>query len=436
MVWIIYKGRPAARVEEDFNQMMSGEVFAADRQVLRDLAAQVAEIASLPVQGETVRLWKALNGLRPERPMVMIDQIPWHEMNVDDELTLRCEDEFARRLETDLRRRLYKWRHMRADMVVEPVVEMRKVFHDSGFGIQTVEEVAALDPQNDVRGHIYIDQIKSDEDIERIHAPRITLNAEATAELEARLREIFDGLLEVRMVGYDTWFRLWDILSMWHGVEGCLFDLADRPDFLHRLMRRFTDAHMTMLDELEAKGYLRGPVSLIHCTGAWSDELPADGYDPERPRARDMWTAGLAQVFSSVSPAMHKEFEIEYAAPWFARFGLGYYGCCEPLDRKLEVVKLLPNLRKVSMSPWVDVERGAEGLGSDYVFSRKPSPAMLAGDRCDGSAIEADLRATRQACDKHGCPLEFILKDISTVRYEPQRLWQWAETAMRVAKGG
>jgi hypothetical protein len=26
-----------------------------------------------------------------------------------------------------------------------------------------------------------------------------------------------------------------------------------------------------------------------------------------------------------------------------------------------------------------------------------------------------------------------ILKDISTVRYEPQRLWKWAEIAMEVA---
>jgi hypothetical protein len=28
-----------------------------------------------------------------------------------------------------------------------------------------------------------------------------------------------------------------------------------------------------------------------------------------------------------------------------------------------------------------------------------------------------------------------ILKDISTVRYEPQRLFQWAEVAMQVAEG-
>ena len=48
-----------------------------DRNILRELASQVAEIAALPVQQKTISLWKALNGLKPVRAMVMIDQIPW-----------------------------------------------------------------------------------------------------------------------------------------------------------------------------------------------------------------------------------------------------------------------------------------------------------------------------------------------------------------------
>ena len=44
-----------------------------------------------------------------------------------------------------------------------------------------------------------------------------------------------------------------------------------------------------------------------------------------------------------------------------------------------------------------------------------------------------DRVTTRQACDRHGCPLEYILKDLSTVRYEPQRLFEWARIAMEVA---
>ena len=85
------------------------------------------------------------------------------------------------------------------------------------------------------------------------------------------------------------------------------------------------------------------------------------------------------------------------------------------------------------MSPWVNQERGAAEIHGDFVFSRKPSPAMLAFDAFDGDAVRADLAATRDICARYGCPLELILKDISTVRYEPQRLFRWAEIAMQVA---
>ncbi len=131
---------------------------------------------------------------------------------------------------------------------------------------------------------------------------------------------------------------------------------------------------------------------------------------------------------------MHKEYEIDYTTRWYSRFGLGYYGCCEPLHEKIDIIRAIPHLRKISMSPWVDVERGAERIGRDYVFSRKPNPALLAVDNWDPDAVEKDLRDTRAICNRHGCPVEFILKDISTVNYQPERLWEWADIARRVVE--
>ena len=87
---------------------------------------------------------------------------------------------------------------------------------------------------------------------------------------------------------------------------------------------------------------------------------------------------GLAQMFSTVSPAMFQEFEIDMCMPIFERFGLVYYGCCDPLDRKMAQVRNIPNVRKISMSPWVDEELGAAEIKGDYVYSRKPNPALLA----------------------------------------------------------
>ena len=142
---------------------------------------------------------------------------------------------------------------------------------------------------------------------------------------------------------------------------------------------------------------------------------------------------GLAQMFVTVSPAMFEEYEINYMLPIFNRFGLVYYGCCDPLDGKMKEVRKIPNLRKISMSPWANKERGAEEIGKDYVFSNKPNPAFIAGQSFDEELIRKDLRATKEICSRYGCPLEFIFKDISTVYNDPQRLKKWADIAMAEA---
>lgn len=401
--------------------------------ILRELAGRMAGIAALPVQEETRALWRRLNALRPVRPMVMIDQVCWNEMERDGELALQCTDPECRRYEGELRRTLYQWKHFRVDMVVEPWIRVPKAVRNTGFGISVQEQTAVGDPTNSVVGHKYENQFAGDDDLAKLGMPSISHDVEETRRRLAVAHEVFDGIVEVREWGVDPYLSLWDPISMWMGVENALYALVDRPEFMHRLVGRMTEGYLVMLDQLEAQGLLCASQSLIHCTGAYTDELPAPGFDPARPRTRDLWTFGLAQMFSTVSPAMFREFEVDYASRICARFGLVYYGCCDPLDGKMAEVRLIPRVRKVSMSPWVNEERGAAAIGSDFVYSRKPSPALVATDRFDGERVREDLVATRDTCARHGCPLEFILKDISTVRYEPQRLTEWARIAMQVA---
>ncbi|MDP6698675.1 MAG: hypothetical protein QGH25_03435 [Candidatus Latescibacteria bacterium] len=407
-----------------------------DREALRALADQVAEIAALPVQRATIAAWQALNGLKPVRPMVMIDQIPWHEMDIDGELALTTDDPFCRAVETRLRRLLYRWRHLRGDMVVEPVLEFPKVIRGLDFGMRKVEELAVADPQNDVVSHRYIDQLPTEEDVEKIQMPDVVLDEAETARIEERAHALFDGILAVKMQGDFPRFAAWDRITEWRGAERVLWDLIDRPEHMHQIVDRLLEAQLAMLDQLEEQGLLGSAQSTVHCTGAHTDALPAPGADPARPQAKDLWTYGMAQIFSEVSPAMHREFEIDYAARWYQRFGLGYYGCCEPLHDKIDLIRQIPNVRKISMSPWVDIKKGAERIGGDFVFSRKPNPAFLAGDFWEPEAVARDLGDTVAQCKRNGCPLELILKDISTVGYRPQRLWAWADIAMEAVGAG
>jgi hypothetical protein len=310
-----------------------------------------------------------------------------------------------------------------------------KAIGNTGFGVTVKEEIAVTDPTSGVVGHKFENLFQTDADLEKIRMPEISHDSEETERRLAVAHELFDGLLEVRFLGADPYLSLWDPLATWMGVEGALYTVVDRPDFMHRLLARMTDGYMGMLDQLEEQGLLCEPQALIHCTGAWTDELPAPGYDPQKPRTKDLWMFGLAQMLSTVSPDMFKEFEVDYTARICERFGLVYYGCCDPLDGKMAEVRMLPNVRKVSMSPWADAERGAAEIGGEFVYSCKPNPALLAMDRFHPDQVRAELTKTREACEKHGCPLEYILKDISTVGYEPERLFEWARIAMAVAGG-
>ena len=69
-----------------------------DRDILRRLAEGQARIAALPVHREKAELWRRLNDLEPVRPLVWINEIPWHEMDVDGEQrnALRDQEEKAR----------------------------------------------------------------------------------------------------------------------------------------------------------------------------------------------------------------------------------------------------------------------------------------------------------------------------------------------------
>jgi hypothetical protein len=200
-------------------------------------------------------------------------------------------------------------------------------------------------------------------------------------------------------------------------------------------MSRLVDAFLCKLDQYIELGVL-GMNNDSHRVGSggygYSDELPAKDFDGETIRPIDLWGCGTAQIFSGVSPQMHEEFAVQYEMKWMKRFGLNYYGCCEPLHHKIDVLKKIPNLRKISISPWADLDRAVEQMRGKYVISYKPNPAIFAEHDWDLARAKADLV---EALEKmKGCSVEIIAKDISTVINEPERLWQWAEMASEITE--
>ena len=84
------------------------KISSHDFDVLRKLGEAQAQIAALPVQKEKAELWRKLNDLEPVRPLVWINEVPWHEMEVNGELTLQTSDPDLQQIELDLRRLIYQ----------------------------------------------------------------------------------------------------------------------------------------------------------------------------------------------------------------------------------------------------------------------------------------------------------------------------------------
>lgn len=407
---------------------------AHDNDILRRLGENQARIAALPIQKEKAELWRRLNDLEPVRPLVWINEVPWHEMDIDGELTLQTHDPWAQKIETELRRLIYQWNHFPADMVVSSFIACPLEIQSSGIGLNEDADIVLTDPDNDIISRHYHPQIVNPEDIEKIIMPVVTCDWGKTDENFSRMNTIFGDILPIHKVGKrGTWFAPWDDLVTWWGVEALMIDFIKRPDMVNTAISRLMDARLYELDQWDNLKLLS--------TNANNTRIGSGGYgyisgmlsndnDSENLHPQDMWGSATAQIFGSVSPKMHWEFALCHELRWLERWGFTYYGCCEPLDRKVDILRRIPNLRKVSMSPWVDLDRAIYAIGNDYILSRKPSPAIMAEDTWRPEQARLDINEF--LVKAKGCSIEIIMKDISTVRYQPERLWEWEKLAMDI----
>ncbi len=407
-----------------------------DKDILRGLADEVAHIAALPVHKEKAKLWRRLNDLDSVRPMVYINEICWNEMNVDDELTLQTQHPWARDQERDLLRTLYQWRHLPGDMIVSDFLACPLAIHSTDFGIVEDVDTIAMDQTSDIVSRTFHPQIKEPEDLEKIKMPIITNDAAATEVRYRAMCDTYDGIMPIKKIGQPhIWFTPWDYLIRWWGVQEAMLDLIARPEMVHAAVERMVDAWTTELDQFVEQNLLSldNNNTRVGSGGyGYTSALPGNDYDPDYIKPHNMWGCSNAQIFSTVSPEMHWEFAIEHDMRWLQRWGLTYYGCCEPLDNKLDILRRIPNLRKISVSPWCNSQRVIDEIQRDYVISHKPNPAILAEQSWDPIQARANIQQFLEKTQGQ-CHVELIMKDVSTVRNHPQRLWEWTAIAMEEA---
>lgn len=403
-----------------------------DKQILRDLAAKVAEIGHHPRQAERRKMWKRHNALRKTKPMVLVfPEGAWGEILPDDKL--QCTDGLARGIERHLREKVYYWEHLRDDNVIEPWIKVGLVWRTTGWGLEPGYVHSGVE-----RGAWHFDPpIKDPADLAKLQLPDLIIDDEATQRNFEQIAAAVGDLIEVKI---HRRMYIWGeaslvrTLARLRGLDQIMWDMIDRPEWVHEAMSFLARGMSRIFDQIEVcdKLDLANTDDYVGSGGvAYTDELPGPGFDG-RVRLKHLWGFAEAQELSQVSPEMHEEFALQYQRPLLERFGLTCYGCCEPVTDRLQYIFKIPNLRRISVSPWADLKIAAEQLQDRYVFSWKPNPAQICG-HFDEDRIRQDIRNTLDIAK--GCVLEMILKDTHTCEHDPSRLSAWVRIAQEETGG-
>ncbi len=398
-----------------------------DRSILRRLAEEYLAVCADPIQQERRSLWRAHNSLKRTRPLIYTRAFAWAEMA---ESALLCQDTFFRPFENFFRYQLY-WNTLNDDSVFEPWVTVNAAYQCAGWGLQ-VERSFADEPG----GSFKVDYpLKEEADLDRLRLPWHEIDEEATRR---RVERLHDAIGDIIMINLDRGpaYRLWtgDLstdLGYLRGIEHFMLDMYDRPAWLHRVMAFLRDGVLRAHEQAEAAGDW-GLCAHQNQAMPYAEELPDPAPNTNGVSRSQLWGYMAAQEFTLVSPALHEEFLLQYQLPILQAFGLAAYGCCEDLTRKIKLLRQIPNLRRIGVSPFANVARCAEQIGGDYVLSYRPSPAEMVSCAFDPDTIRATLRRDLSICKTNGCHTDITLKDVETVERDPRRVREWVNITRQV----
>ena len=416
-----------------------------DREVLRELARRVRQHADNPVMAERKRQWTALHDLEPEQPMILFETASVTGF-VDAE-ELRCADPFLRAVERNLRDTLRHADEVGDDIVVEPWFRLAWRIQYPSFGVTIETKPAMMSETEASLGYTFNFPIRSPADVALLKPRSFGVDRAGTLAAAAVLQDVFGDILPTRVGNYDFFspdsgddgfcgnffFGIaWQIYRF-IGNDGLLYWVYDAPDAIRALTRYMEQDRRALFCSMEREGLLV-PNTDTQMAGprayGYVSSLP--GPDHAGPvKLKDLWGWAESQETVNISPAMFQEFFLPHIAALSSMFGLVYYGCCEPVHDRLEpIMKAIPNLRSVSVSGWSDLERVAEMLGRRYVYSRKPTPALVSGANPPWDLARRDIERT-WAATKDSC-VEFLFRDLYSVNRERKRITDWVAMARTV----
>ena len=399
-----------------------------DVSILRDLAERYVAISNKPVIDERRDLWRRHNSLRRTRPLIYVRAWAWQEM---PQSQLRCEDPFFRHYEDFFRQSLFR-DTFDDDFIFEPWVTVNAACETPPEGVWGL--ASPRTHSEEARGSFVWDApLKNEDDLARMHDPHHVIDEAATAHRIAKLRDAIGDIVTIdvdRAPAYRTWNG--DIstqLADLRGLEQMMWDMMDRPAWLHTLLAHMRDGILRTHTEAEQAGDW---ALSAHQNQAmpYAEELADPAANSAPVQRKDLWYFAASQETTAVGPKQFDAFMFQYQIPIMQHFGLVAYGCCEDLTRKIDVLRQLPNLRRIAVSPMADVVKCAAQIKQDYVLSYRPSPTEMVGYGFHPDRIREMLKRDLDACGD--CHVDITLKDVETVQGDVDRVRRWVEITREV----
>lgn len=411
-----------------------------DKKILRDLASEWYEIANLEQMNKRKKQWKAVKDLNSNNPMILVETISIH--NYVREKELKCEDPFLRNVEKRMKWVIRHFNEIGDDIVIEPYFKLAWEIKRSNYGVQ-LEQYSVKASDGTEIGTSYNSPIKTAKDINKLKICKNYVDRDKTIRYKNILEDIMGDILPIIIGGYDPWnntsgYKPWtgnylfgltlELIKL-IGNENLLLWGYDEPDALHKIMSFLRDDRLSYFMWMEKEGLLDYNADNSHIgPGSY-------GYVTALPNAKDsnnnislkeLWGWAESQETESISPSMFAEFFLPYIADLCSKFGLIYYGCCEHLHDRWELISsAIPNVRAVSVSPWSNLEKMGEMLGKDYVYSRKPNPVYISNKEPNWNLLKKDIINTIKAAKQ--CNLEILLRGVYTINDDRARLKKWVD---------
>ena len=399
-----------------------------DREIIRSLAKQVRAIADLPEQEAKREMWRKHTSLQGERPPIFVSpEGSWAE--ILPESALQCQGAEARQVETELRRRLFRYASIRDDTPIEKVYDIPVAWFplNSVWGVQP-----KIVPRTNQRGSWHYDPIiEEPSDWKRLCLPDLPVDREGAQRRAEALREAAGDDLDVRVTRIKVFdFHIAHLYCDFRGYDNLLYDLIDEPEMVEDAFSFFEEGIERMLRQAEEENLIDcNSDHTYHYTGGlgYTRDLPVE--KPEGASYSDIWGAAEDQEYAVVSPEMFAETVFPHERRLLRHFGLTGYGCCDDLTEKLDSVLTIPRLRRVAACPWANLEKMADRLKKDYILTWKPNPAHIAAPTFDEAALENYMiESLRQA--RSGYP-EIILRDTHSCRGDASRFGRFVEITRR-----